>query len=42
MAVLGCQQIGARFVGRRVSQRSAVIREFDKEVGERGGEWSRG
>ena len=38
----GVNKLGARFVGRRVSQRSALIREFDKEVGERGEEWSRG
>ena len=38
----GVNKLGVIFVGGRVSQRSAVIREFDKEVGERGGEWSRG
>ena len=32
----GVNKLGARFVGGRVSQRSVVIREFDKEVGERG------
>ena len=38
----GVNKLGAIFLGGRVSQRSVVIREFDKEVGERGGEWSRG
>ena len=31
----GVNKLGAIFVGGRVSQRSVVIREFDKEVGER-------
>ena len=36
LAVLGfVNKLGAIFLGGRVSQRSVVIREFDKEVGER-------